>query len=78
MSSIKKDKSGNPYVEVRMGNGEWVRVTFRANGWPEEPTFRMQIKPPNKPPRQGPEFPCRISGELVQAMIELAGGHLPR
>lgn len=69
---IQQDSSEQPYVEVPMGNGEFVRITYLREGWPEEPTVRIQIRTPGKPPRQGPEFPVRLVGEVVQSIVELA------
>jgi hypothetical protein len=69
---IHRDSSQQPYVEVPMGNGEFLRVTYLREGWPAEPAVRVQVRTPGKPPRQGPEFPVRLVGEVVQGILELA------
>lgn len=70
--NIETDSSQQPFVEVPMGNGEFVRITYLHDGWPDEPTVRIQIRTPGKPPRQGPEFPVRLVGDFVQSVVELA------
>ncbi len=72
--TIQHDSSEQPYVEVPMGNGEFVRITYLRVGWPEQPTptVRIQIHTPGKPPRPGPEFPVSLVGEVVQSIVELA------
>lgn len=69
---IQHDSSQQPYMEVPMGNGEFVRITYLRDVWPEEPTVRIQVRTPGKPPRQGPEFQARLVGDFVQSIMDLA------
>jgi hypothetical protein len=68
---IQKDGSGNDYIEVRMPNGEAVRISQILNGWDGGKCLRISIVQVDNRVRQGPEFPVSNVQGVIDALNKL-------
>ncbi len=71
--SIMTDSQHQPYIELALDGGGYVRMTQIDPGWAGEPTVRIQIRDSRTGQlRLGPEIPRSMIPDTLRALAHLA------
>ncbi len=71
LQMIKKDSSGNEYMEIVMYNDESVRISCIKQGWTGSKCYRINLVDVNNHVRPGAEFPAENIQGVIDALNQL-------